>query len=63
MEKMDQTHTDCNLTRMGFPGETPDFAEEIYPFLEVFSGWYLSKKIPNHLFSGMHGCRGCVCLL
>jgi hypothetical protein len=29
---MDQTRTDCNLTRMGFPGETPDFAEEIYPF-------------------------------
>jgi hypothetical protein len=25
MEKMDQTHTDCNLTRMGFPGETPGF--------------------------------------
>jgi hypothetical protein len=23
MEKMDQTRTDCNLTRMGFPGETP----------------------------------------
>ena len=30
MEKMDQTRTDCNLTRMGFPGETPYFAEEIY---------------------------------
>jgi hypothetical protein len=42
--------------------KTPYFAEEISPFLEVFSGWYLSKKIPNHLFSGMHGCRGCVCL-
>jgi hypothetical protein len=47
---------------MGFPGETPLFAEEIYPFLEVFSGWYLSKKIPTHLFSGMYGCRGCVYL-
>jgi len=23
MEKMDQTRTDCNLPRMGFPGETP----------------------------------------
>src|SRR5262245_39036315 len=30
------------------PVETPFFAEEISPFLEVFSGWYLSKKIPNH---------------
>jgi hypothetical protein len=41
---------------------TPYFAKEIYPFLEVFSGWYLSKKILNHPFSGMHGCQGCVCL-
>ena len=32
MEKMDQTRTDCNLTRMGFPGETPGFAGEIYSF-------------------------------
>ena len=23
MEKMDQTRTDCNLTRIGVPGETP----------------------------------------
>jgi hypothetical protein len=28
----------------------PYFAEEISPFLKVFSGWYLSKKILNHLF-------------
>jgi len=40
MEKMDQTRTDCNLTRMGFPGETPSFPEEICPFLRVFSGRY-----------------------
>jgi hypothetical protein len=26
MEKMDQTRTNCNLTRMGFLGETPLFA-------------------------------------
>jgi hypothetical protein len=39
------------------------FAEEISPFLKVFSGWYPSKKIPNHLFSGIHGCRGSVYLL
>jgi len=53
MEKMDQTRTDCNLTRMGFPGETPRFAGGICPFLEVFSGWYPSKKAPDHLFSGI----------
>jgi hypothetical protein len=53
MEKMDQTHTDCNLTRMGFPGETPDFPGEIYPFLGVFSGCYPSGKIAHHLFSAL----------
>jgi hypothetical protein len=42
---------------------TPDFAEEIYPFLEVFSGRYPSKKTPDYLFSGMHGCRGYGCLV
>jgi hypothetical protein len=29
MEKMDQTRTDCNLTRMGFPGETPGFFRQV----------------------------------
>ena len=38
IEKMDQTRTDCNLTRMGFPGETPGFAGEISPLLSIFSG-------------------------
>ena len=38
MEKMDQTRTDCNLTRMGFPGEKPGFAGEISPVLSIFSG-------------------------
>ena len=38
MEKMDQTRTDCNLTRMGFPGETPGFAGVICAFLGVFLG-------------------------
>jgi hypothetical protein len=40
---MDQTRTDCNLTRMGFPGETPGFAGEIYAFLEVFSDRHASS--------------------
>ena len=31
MEKMDQTRTDCNLTRTCFPGETPLFVGEKYP--------------------------------
>src|SRR6266540_390163 len=30
-------------------------------FLEVFSGWYQSKKIPNHLFPGICGCLGYIC--
>ena len=41
MEKMDQTRPDCNLTRMGFPGETPGFAGQCFPFLLVFSSDYL----------------------
>jgi hypothetical protein len=36
MEKMDQTRTDCNLTRMGFSGRNAPFAEEISPFLAIF---------------------------
>ena len=40
---------------------TPGLAGEICPFLEVFSGWYQSKKIPNHLFSGIRGCLGYRC--
>jgi len=52
MEKMDQTRTDCNLPRMGFPGETPLFARVIYPFLYVFSGCYLFEKI-HHSLSAM----------
>ena len=35
MEKMDQTRTDCNLTRVGFPGETPHFSGQYFPFLLV----------------------------
>ena len=35
MEKMDQTRTNCNLTRMGFPGETPRFFDQYFPFLLV----------------------------
>ena len=35
MKKMDQTHTDCNLTRMGFPGEPPGFAGEISVALKI----------------------------
>jgi len=35
IEKMDQTRTDCNLTRMGFPGETPRFFDQYFPFLLV----------------------------
>ena len=61
MEKMDQTRTDCNFTRMGFPGETPSFAGEIYPCLRVFSGCHPSQKTPHHLFSGIldyHGHGG-----
>ena len=50
MEKMDQTRTDCNLTRMTFPGETPLFAEEIYPFLEVFLGGISPRKYPTTFF-------------
>jgi len=46
---------------LGSPDLTPDFAGEICPFLEVFSGWYQSKKIPNHLFSGIRGCLGYIC--
>ena len=42
MEKMDQTRTDCNLTRIGVPGETPRFAGEICPSFEVFSEYYVS---------------------
>ena len=45
MAKMDQTRTDCNLTRMGFPGETPRFSGHIFPILLVFSGQYLFEKI------------------
>ena len=58
MEKMDQTRTDCNLTRMGFPGETPDLAGAICPFFRVFSGRYTSEKTPHHLFSGILDCHG-----
>jgi hypothetical protein len=56
MEKMDQTHTDCNLTRMGFPGETPVLTGDICLFLSVFSGYHPSEKTPHSLFPGMRGC-------
>jgi hypothetical protein len=42
MEKMDQTRTDCNLTRMGFPGETPGFSRQYFPFLLVFFSDYVN---------------------
>ena len=58
MEKMDQTRTDCNLTYMGFPGETPGFAGEMYAFLGISSGCQASEKIPHRLFSGMRDRRG-----
>ena len=37
MEKMDQTHTDCNHTRMGFPGETPGFSGNRFHVFWFFS--------------------------
>jgi hypothetical protein len=52
MEKMDQTRTDCNLTRMGFPGETPLFFRHIFPVFLVFSGYHLCEKICHRLFVG-----------
>jgi len=36
MEKMDQTRTDCNLTRMGFPGETPLLPKRYLHFFRFF---------------------------
>ena len=45
MEKMDQTRTDCNLTRMGFPAETSSFAGEIYPFLR---GFFWMSSLPEN---------------
>ena len=37
MEKMDQTPTDCNLTRMGFPGDTPIFLGNSFHVFWFFS--------------------------
>jgi hypothetical protein len=36
MEKMDQTRTDCNLPRMGFPGETPLLPKSYLHFCRLF---------------------------
>ena len=36
MEKMDQTRTDCNLPRMGFPGETPLLPKRYLHFCRFF---------------------------
>jgi len=44
MEKMDQTRTDCNLTRMGFPGETPLFSVISFPFSWFFLGSIYARK-------------------
>jgi hypothetical protein len=49
MEKMDQTRTDCNLTRMGFPGETPLFCSHYFPFLLVFFIDYVAALTPDNL--------------
>ena len=49
MEKMDQTHTDCNLTRMGFPGETPDFFRQQFSCLLVFFIDYVADLTPDNL--------------
>ena len=57
MEKMDQTRTDCNLTRMGFPGETPGFAGVICAFLWVFAGCYVSEKTHHSLSTIMQACH------
>ena len=46
MEKMDQTRTDCNLTRMGFPGETPLFFSQYFLFLLVFFSDYVDDVNP-----------------
>jgi hypothetical protein len=43
------------------PVLTPRFDGEISPFLEVFSGWYQSRKTPDHLFAGICGYRGEKC--
>ena len=44
MEKMDQTRTDCNLTRMGFPGETPLSLTRIRPIHLVAFVHILTRK-------------------
>ena len=53
MEKMDQTRTDCNLTRMGFPGETPVLAGEISTILLVFFGLYVYDVSLKEYFLGI----------
>jgi hypothetical protein len=57
MEKMDQTRTNCNLTRMGFLGETPLFAGVICAFLWVFSGCYFAEKTHHSLSTIMQACH------
>ena len=44
--------------RQDFPAETSGFAEEICPFLGVFSGRYASEKTFHRLFSGILDCHG-----
>ena len=59
MEKMDQTRTDCNLTRRGFPGETPRFCRrDMSISLRFFLDAIASEKTPHHLFSGILDCHG-----
>ena len=51
MEKMDQTRTDCNLTRMGFPGETPRFLAQIRPIHLVSFVHILTGKVHTRFCS------------
>ena len=44
MEKMDQTRTDCNLTRMGFPEDTPLLPEQYVHFFGFFLDVMLPRK-------------------
>jgi hypothetical protein len=60
MEKMDQTRTDCNLTSMGFPGETPRYSPENSPAIFICGGepwlirycWRIYFKVLEVLFLG-----------
>jgi hypothetical protein len=58
MVKMDQTRTDCNLTRMGFPGETPLFSGNSFHFFWFFSVTMSMRKLLM-AFSSERGLKGC----